>query len=286
MGNATDPTTYYNNTTHKFRNLATTSTYAEIGSNTLIINGSTSGVVSIKTQAAAGTYNFNLPTSAGSSGQPLLSAGGGSSAMTFGTLGVGAGGTGSTTTFTTGSIVFAGASGVYTEDNSNLFWDDTNNRLGIGTTSPLGRIHLSGETQTNCDYYFVGYGSVAPGFIMRRANGTLASPTATAANDIVGIYGGQGYQTTTNAFTAIKARAYFQASEAFTSTAQGMDFRVDTTAAGGTTRANRIVVDEFGIFIANDTVPATPTGGGRLYVESGALKYKGSSGTVTTIAAA
>ena len=30
----------------------------------------------------------------------------------------------------------------------------------------------------------------------------------------------------------------------------------------------------------------TPTGGGYLYVESGALKFKGSSGTVTTIAAA
>ena len=42
------------------------------------------------------------------------------------------------------------------------------------------------------------------------------------------------------------------------------------------------------IFIANRNVaPSTnPTGGGILYVESGALKYRGSSGTVTTIAAA
>jgi fructose-specific component phosphotransferase system IIB-like protein len=40
------------------------------------------------------------------------------------------------------------------------------------------------------------------------------------------------------------------------------------------------------IFIGNQSVPGTPTGGGHLYVESGALKYKGSSGTVTTIAAA
>jgi hypothetical protein len=38
-------------------------------------------------------------------------------------------------------------------------------------------------------------------------------------------------------------------------------------------------------FIANGTAPAAnPTGGGYLYVESGALKYRGSSGTVTTIA--
>lgn len=42
------------------------------------------------------------------------------------------------------------------------------------------------------------------------------------------------------------------------------------------------------VFIANATaVPsANPTGGGILYVENGALKYRGSSGTVTTIAAA
>ena len=34
-------------------------------------------------------------------------------------------------------------------------------------------------------------------------------------------------------------------------------------------------------------VPSTnPTGGGIIYVESGALKYRGSSGTVTTLGAA
>ncbi|MEH0828426.1 MULTISPECIES: hypothetical protein [unclassified Micromonospora] len=36
------------------------------------------------------------------------------------------------------------------------------------------------------------------------------------------------------------------------------------------------------VFIANPTAPATPTGGGVLYVEGGALTYKGSSGTVTS----
>lgn len=39
-------------------------------------------------------------------------------------------------------------------------------------------------------------------------------------------------------------------------------------------------------FISNSTEPATPVGGGVLFVDSGSLKYKGSSGTVTTIAAA
>jgi len=37
-------------------------------------------------------------------------------------------------------------------------------------------------------------------------------------------------------------------------------------------------------YIHNQSAPATPTDGGVLYVEAGALKYKGSSGTVTTLA--
>ena len=39
--------------------------------------------------------------------------------------------------------------------------------------------------------------------------------------------------------------------------------------------------------LANATAPSTsPAGMGQLYVESGALKFRGSSGTITTIAAA
>jgi hypothetical protein len=51
---------------------------------------------------------------------------------------------------------------------------------------------------------------------------------------------------------------------------------------GGTSFADGAVV----MFIANATTAPTtnPTGGGLLYVEGGALKYRGSSGTVTTIA--
>lgn len=37
-------------------------------------------------------------------------------------------------------------------------------------------------------------------------------------------------------------------------------------------------------FLNNQSAPATPTGGGIIYVESGALKYIGSSGTITTLA--
>jgi hypothetical protein len=53
---------------------------------------------------------------------------------------------------------------------------------------------------------------------------------------------------------------------------------VGTTANPGTNAANVIV-------IGNGTAPITqPAGIGQLYVESGALKFRGSGGTVTTIA--
>ena len=57
-------------------------------------------------------------------------------------LGVTNGGTGTNTTFTAGSVVFAGASGVYTQDNANLFWDNSNDRLGISTTSPGSKLDV------------------------------------------------------------------------------------------------------------------------------------------------
>lgn len=48
--------------------------------------GLTSGTVTIQPQSAAGTYNFNLPAAAGSSGQVMTSGGGVTSPMTWTTL--------------------------------------------------------------------------------------------------------------------------------------------------------------------------------------------------------
>jgi hypothetical protein len=61
-----------------------------------------------------------------------------------GTLSVARGGTGTGTAFTAGSVVFAGASGTYSQDNANLFWDDANNRLGIGNAAPTVALDVTG----------------------------------------------------------------------------------------------------------------------------------------------
>lgn len=84
-------------------------------------------------------------------------------------------------------------------------------------------------------------------------------------------------QTSTAGYTALNV--------AVTETATGSGVkRLINLSVGGTSLFN---VDNTGVaFIADSTAPATPTGGGVIYVESGALKYKGSSGTVTVLGAA
>ena len=56
---------------------------------------------------------------------------------------------------TAGSVLFAGASGVLAQDNANLFWDDTNNRLGVGTSSPSQPLHVAGSTRGDGDFVSV-----------------------------------------------------------------------------------------------------------------------------------
>ncbi len=50
--------------------------------------------------------------------------------------------------FIQGSVVFQGASGL-TQDNANFYWDDANNRLGIGTNTPAYSLDVSGTVRMN-----------------------------------------------------------------------------------------------------------------------------------------
>lgn len=52
---------------------------------------------------------------------------------------------GTVTSGTEGSVLFLGAGGVLAQDNTNFFWNDTTNRLGIGTASPIATIDAWGE---------------------------------------------------------------------------------------------------------------------------------------------
>jgi hypothetical protein len=70
-----------------------------------------------------------------------------------------------TTALTLGSLPFIGASGALTQDNSNLFYDDTNNRLGIGTNAPTTPLDVFGSgiisriNGTSTNNGFLGFAS-------------------------------------------------------------------------------------------------------------------------------
>uniref|UniRef100_UPI00260D6ADC hypothetical protein n=1 Tax=uncultured Dokdonia sp. TaxID=575653 RepID=UPI00260D6ADC len=51
-------------------------------------------------------------------------------------------------TGTEGSIFFAGADETPTEDNDQLFWDATNNRLGVGTNTPDNKLQVTGAIRS------------------------------------------------------------------------------------------------------------------------------------------
>ncbi len=95
------------------------------------------GGTNATTLGAAGTLPYSDGTSyafqsaAGSTGQALVS-----------------GGTATPTWYapTIGSVLFAGISGALEQDNTNLFWNDSSNRLGLGTTVPSTRLDVSGLT--------------------------------------------------------------------------------------------------------------------------------------------
>lgn len=62
--------------------------------------------------------------------------------ISSGTLAVTRGGTGTGTAFSTGSVVFATPGGSYAQNNTKLFWDNSNFRLGIGTIGPTESLYV------------------------------------------------------------------------------------------------------------------------------------------------
>lgn len=97
------------------------------------LNGNTSGTITMQPQAAAGTYNWNLPTTAGSTGNPLLSGGGGSTAMTWGTR------SGNTTVFGTTSGTLTSGNCAEFDASGNIVdsGDVCGGGGGGGSTGPL-----------------------------------------------------------------------------------------------------------------------------------------------------
>ncbi len=85
-------------------------------------------------------------------------------------LGVTKGGTGTTTQFGPGSVVFAGSGGVYSEDNSNFFWDNTNKWLGLGINYPNSNLHV-----------FEANNDILPAVVIEQYNHNIPPTTGDAS---------------------------------------------------------------------------------------------------------
>jgi len=174
-------------------------------------------------------------------------------------LPVSRGGTG-VGSFTAGSLFFFNGS-TFEENNSKLFWDNTNNRLGIGTSAPtvplevLGNAKISGNldvtgnvTATNLVPYTGATANVDLGIHNLTAD-RLASTNDAIINSVtVGLGGGSvfsntavGYEAlisadpTSSGNTAVGFRALRNARYTGSNTAVGYDALGGTSGGGENT---------------------------------------------------
>jgi len=147
---------------------------------------------------------------------------------------------------TAGSILFTGTSGVTTQDNSKLFWDDTNNLLGIGTASPYGQLTVTEEADVATatrGIWVEEYGAndKASLFASRKARGTKASPSAILSGDAIANFAPYGYKATN---WGGAGRFRFLATENWTDSATGSSFEIQTIENSTTTLAKAFTVNQ------------------------------------------
>ena len=93
---------------------------------------------------------------------------------------------------TSGSVLFSNGTTI-AQDNANLFWDDTNNRLGIGTATPT---HPLNVYTTTADVGILLDSNTNPAFIIKRAGVERLKLSATGTiGTINGLGNGLAFQT-------------------------------------------------------------------------------------------
>ena len=145
-------------------------------------SGSVSGGIYVEGESRfvrglAGAINFNAYDAANQTGTPTYMLGTDASGNVVKVLGgniPGGGGTVTGTGVATRVAFWSGTSSLSAD--SNLYWDDTNDRLGIGTTSPVCKLDVQGPDTDNAIIarFYSSEGSRGD-FIIR--NGSSTAPT-------------------------------------------------------------------------------------------------------------
>jgi len=144
--------------------------------------------------------------------------------------------------------------------------------LGIGTASPAYKLDVGTTTNAVGIATSVAYGAVGEVYPAYRFHNTSFSGGNSEIRNVV------------NGATSLGSALQFLTSQNGTGVLTVRATLDNNSNLGlGVTTFGTSAVGVFGM--VNATAPTTsPAGMGQLYVEAGALKYRGSSGTVTTIA--
>jgi hypothetical protein len=120
-------------------------------------------------------------------------------------------------TFTQGSVLFAGSGGAVSQDNSQFFWDDTNHRLGIGTNSPASSLQINDSSAQTASYTTATINANATSSTASiQKTGTNIQSTGTwngtsALNvglNVTAFNGTQNIAITTNGFSSSNSKYY------------------------------------------------------------------------------
>ncbi len=161
---------------------------------------------------------------------------------------IGAGIGNTVTSGTQGSILFIGASSVLAQDNANLFWDDTNNRLTVGAAgiTKAGFTHEFSKDATltvTASAYGTGLNSE---FMTFRGRGTAASTTVVQSGDVLGAFSFTGAKSSTAIYTGAFLRGV--TTELWSGTAGGTKIQFFTTPNTTQTQTLRMTLDQDGSF--------------------------------------
>ena len=142
-------------------------------------------------------------------------------------------------------------------NNDQLYLDTVNERLGIGTTNPLGKLHIVDTSNSLprgivLDEYYNGVHS--PVFMQRKSRGTPASPAAVEAGDGLSFLNSYPRRATGFATSATGLVGIY-ASEDHTDAASGSYIVFKTTDEGTTTADERMRILHNGNVGINTSAP-------------------------------
>lgn len=214
-----------------------------------------------------------------------------------GTLSVSNGGTG-ISTLTAGRIPYGNGTSPF-QSSADLFWDNSNSRLGIGTTSPAAKFQVNSTTASIAKFFgnnannyielsdnngtnFATIGSIGGGNIYTYSSGYNALYAGgsermridSSGNVGIGAVAPAGVRlysygsnipfeavnsTNTNQFDIVYKTAQIVAFETYH--ASGSNFTFHTTPSGGSSTERMRITSSGAVVIGNGETSATPTAG-------------------------